>query len=108
VKFSVRPAILLNNRECSPLRMNEGVNIPPRGQMSPLWARGEVKNGLLPGGVAQSTMHSPQEQKSRVRIPPGYKIFWKLCRNAIVNNHRLNMHCLCDEKEKYRHWPRNT
>jgi hypothetical protein len=28
-----------------------------------------------PGGVAQSTSHSPQEQKSRVRIPQGYKVF---------------------------------
>jgi hypothetical protein len=25
--------------------VNEGVNIPPRGQSSPLGARGEVKNG---------------------------------------------------------------
>jgi hypothetical protein len=25
--------------------VNEGVNIPPRGQISPLGARGEVKNG---------------------------------------------------------------
>jgi hypothetical protein len=29
VKFSVRPSILLNSRECSPLGVNEGVNIPP-------------------------------------------------------------------------------
>jgi hypothetical protein len=34
VKFSVRPSILLNNRECSPLEVNEGVNIPPRGQIT--------------------------------------------------------------------------
>jgi hypothetical protein len=27
--------------------VNEGVNIPPRGQITPLGARGEVKNGLL-------------------------------------------------------------
>jgi hypothetical protein len=47
VKFSVRPPILLNSRECSPLGVNEGVNIPPRGQISPLGARGEVKNGPL-------------------------------------------------------------
>jgi hypothetical protein len=46
VKFSVCPSILLNNRECSPLGVNEGVNIPPRGPISPLGAkfnpRGEV------------------------------------------------------------------
>jgi hypothetical protein len=60
VKFSVRPSILLNNRECSPLGVNEGVNFAPRGQISslgakftprgqnsPLGARGEVKNGPL-------------------------------------------------------------
>jgi hypothetical protein len=30
VKFSVCPSILLNSRECSPLGVNEGRNIPPR------------------------------------------------------------------------------
>jgi hypothetical protein len=45
VKCSVRPSILLNSRECSPLGVNEGVNISPRGQISPLWARGQVKTG---------------------------------------------------------------
>jgi hypothetical protein len=49
VKFSVRPYIILNSRECSPVGVNEGVNIPPRGQISPLGVkvtpRGEVKNG---------------------------------------------------------------
>jgi hypothetical protein len=45
VKFSVRPSIRLNHRECSPLGVNEGVNFTPRGQISPLGARGEVKNG---------------------------------------------------------------
>jgi hypothetical protein len=47
VKFSVGPSILLNSRECTPLGVNEGVNIPPRGQISPLGAkftpRGEVR-----------------------------------------------------------------
>jgi hypothetical protein len=46
VKFSVRPAILINSRVFT-LEVNEGVNISPRGQMSPLGARGEVKNGYL-------------------------------------------------------------
>jgi hypothetical protein len=40
VKFSVRPSILLNSGECSPLGVNGGVNIPPRGQISPMWAWG--------------------------------------------------------------------
>jgi hypothetical protein len=44
VKLSVCPFILLNSRECSPLAVNEGVNIPSRGQFSPLGARGEDKN----------------------------------------------------------------
>jgi hypothetical protein len=47
------PSILLNmfvcSRECSPLGVNEGVNISPRGQSSPLGAkftpRGEVHRG---------------------------------------------------------------
>jgi hypothetical protein len=36
-----------HSRECSPLGVNEGVNIPPRGRISPLGARGEVTNGPL-------------------------------------------------------------
>jgi hypothetical protein len=44
VRFSVRPSILLNSRECSPLGVNEGVNIPSRGLILPLGARGEVTN----------------------------------------------------------------
>jgi hypothetical protein len=47
VKFSVRPSILLNSRECSRLGVKVGVNIPPRGQILTLGARGEVKNGPL-------------------------------------------------------------
>jgi hypothetical protein len=39
VKFSVRPSILLKSRECSPLGVNEVVNIPPREQISPLWRK---------------------------------------------------------------------
>jgi hypothetical protein len=35
VKFSVRPSILLNSRECSPLGVNEGASISPRGQVHP-------------------------------------------------------------------------
>jgi hypothetical protein len=46
VKFSVCPSILLNNKECSPLGVNEGENFTHRGQISPLGAkfthRGEV------------------------------------------------------------------
>jgi hypothetical protein len=29
---------------------------------------------IFPGVVAQSTLHPPQEQKTIVRIPPGYKV----------------------------------
>jgi hypothetical protein len=47
VKFSVRPSILLNSRECS----RTGVNIPPRGQSSPLGAMGEGKNGPLDSAI---------------------------------------------------------
>jgi hypothetical protein len=44
VKFIVRPSILLNSRECSPLGVNLGVNISPRGQSSPLGVK------VTPGG----------------------------------------------------------
>jgi hypothetical protein len=53
VKFFVCPSILLNSRECSPLGVNKVVNIPPRGQITPLGAkvtpmeaRGKLNNGL--------------------------------------------------------------
>jgi hypothetical protein len=36
--------------------VNEGLNIPPRGQISPLVAKGEVKNGPL----------------STIQIPPSF------------------------------------
>jgi hypothetical protein len=49
--------------------------------------------GYRPGGVAQWTSHPPQEQKTRVRIPPGYKVFREKHSNAVVCNW-LNMHCL--------------
>jgi hypothetical protein len=46
-----------------------------------------------PGGVAQLTSHPPEEQKTWVRIPPGYKVFLGSHSNAVVYN-RLYMHCL--------------
>jgi hypothetical protein len=30
---------------------------------------------ISPGGMARWTSHPPQEQKTRVRIPPGYRVF---------------------------------
>jgi hypothetical protein len=39
VKLSVRPSILLNYTDCSPLCVNKGVNVRPRGQISPLGAK---------------------------------------------------------------------
>jgi hypothetical protein len=60
VKFSVCPSILLNSRQCSPRGVIEGMNIPPRGQISPLGAkftsRGEVKNGPLNTGSHWATL----------------------------------------------------
>jgi hypothetical protein len=39
VEISVRPSILLSSRECSPPGVNKGVNISPRGHISPLGAK---------------------------------------------------------------------
>jgi hypothetical protein len=50
VKFSVHPFILLNSREYSPLGINKGVNIPPRGQSSPLGAKFTSRVKLYPWG----------------------------------------------------------
>jgi hypothetical protein len=37
--------------------------------------------GLCPGGMAQWSPHLPEEQKIRVQIPPGCKVFRE---NAVV------------------------
>jgi hypothetical protein len=48
VKFSVRPSILLNSRECLLLGVNKGVNISCRGQISPLGANFTPTGEVLP------------------------------------------------------------
>jgi hypothetical protein len=48
VKLSVRPSILPNSRECSLLGVNEGMNIPPRGKISPPGSK------FTPGGQGWS------------------------------------------------------
>jgi hypothetical protein len=50
VKFSVCPSILLNSREHSPLGVNEGVEISPRGQISPLGAKFAPRDEIIPWG----------------------------------------------------------
>jgi hypothetical protein len=50
VKFSVYPSILLNNIECSPLGVNEGVNFTPRGHISPLGAKLAPRDEIHPWG----------------------------------------------------------
>jgi hypothetical protein len=50
VKFSVCPSTLLNNKECSPLWVNEGVNFTPRGQISPLGAKFTPRGEIHPLG----------------------------------------------------------
>jgi hypothetical protein len=72
VKFSVCPSILLNSRKCSPLLVNKGVNIPPRGQISPLGASGEVKNGPLffnTGSSLGRDEHDRRGEHSPLRLP---------------------------------------
>jgi hypothetical protein len=53
------------------------------------------------GGVAQSTSHSPRGQKTRVRIPPGYRlgILRSLCKADDVHD-RINLQRFCVEKDK--------
>jgi hypothetical protein len=50
VKLSVCPSILLNNKECSPLGVNEGVNFTPRGQISPLGVKFTPRGEIHPWG----------------------------------------------------------
>jgi hypothetical protein len=83
VKFSVHPSIFLNSRERSPLGVNEGVNIPPRGPISPLGAkfplgaRGEVKNG--PQGVPKFYLLLDQDKLAEILSTNAQKFFRKLC-----------------------------
>jgi hypothetical protein len=50
VKLSVCPSILLNNKESSPLGVNEGVKFTPRGQSSPLGAKFTPRCEVIPWG----------------------------------------------------------
>jgi hypothetical protein len=50
VKFSVCPSILLNSKECSPLGVNEGVNITPGLQISPPGAKFIPRDEIHPWG----------------------------------------------------------
>jgi hypothetical protein len=47
-------------------------------------------------GVAQWLS---RHRKTRVRIPPGCKVFWGNHSIAVVYN-RLAMHCVCADKDK--------
>jgi hypothetical protein len=50
---------------------------------------------LSPGGEAHWISHLPQEQKTLVRIPPGYKVFREnICSNAVVDLECT--YCLCE------------
>jgi hypothetical protein len=49
-KFSVHPSILLNSRECSPLGVNEGANIPLEDKISPLGANLTPRGKVHPRG----------------------------------------------------------
>jgi hypothetical protein len=61
--FSVRPSILLNSRECSPLGVYEGVNIIPRGQISPLGAKFIPRGEVYPCGARGEGKNGPQGDK---------------------------------------------
>jgi hypothetical protein len=51
---------------------------------------------LSPVGVAQWTLHPPQEQKARDRIPPRYKVFREnIGSNAVVCNGLRYIHKMC-------------
>jgi hypothetical protein len=67
VKFSVCPSILLNSRECSPLGVNEGVNIPPRGQISPLGAKFTPRGEVIPRGPGVKLRNS-SDQLARLNV----------------------------------------
>jgi hypothetical protein len=45
----------------------------------------QEKKTFFLGGVAQWTSNPPQEEKTRVRISPGYNVFRETIANAVVN-----------------------
>jgi hypothetical protein len=59
---------------------------------------------ISPGGVAQVTSHPPQEQKTQVRIPPGYKGFRE---NIAMLLCILNMQCLYVKNRNKGIFPKN-
>jgi hypothetical protein len=68
VILSICPSTLLNSRVCSPLGVNKGVNIPPRGQISPLGAKFTPRDEVHPWGPGVKLRMSllvPVEKKSR-------------------------------------------
>jgi hypothetical protein len=84
VKFSVRPSILLNYRECSPLVLNNGVNIPPRGQISPLGVK--LRMALCPFHLGQvqpgQANHGLQDRNCE-----DYSLFLKSCHGNTPSGH---------------------
>jgi hypothetical protein len=72
-------------------------------QVGPIFAHGDLFNFLqileifCPGsGVAQWTPHPAQKQKTRVRIPPGYKVFSVVMAMILCSK----IHCLSIERDK--------
>jgi hypothetical protein len=88
VKFSVRTSILINSRECSLLGVNEEVNIPPRGLISPLGARGEVKKLIMALCVVHKAINTTSFKKKKIFSPRYYG-------NTVPTSQLQRQRCSC-------------
>jgi hypothetical protein len=84
LKLSVRPHSPLNSWECSPLGVNEGVNIPPGGQFHPsgwrvklrkaLWSHWSKKSFSIPrrreAQALPSAVGPPGPGRDAAQVPP--------------------------------------
>jgi hypothetical protein len=106
VKFSVRPSILLNSRECSPLGWTKGWTFPlgdkfnPRGPSSPqgvkftLGGQGEANNSPQGCGFFQKVKKTIRALRSqRLDKMQRYTKHWLLPKNLIkfCQRHRIKI-----------------
>jgi hypothetical protein len=57
-----------------------------------------------PGGVEQWTPHTPEELQTRVRFPPGYKVFREIIATQLFMIDLICIVCVLKKEKNVRHW----
>jgi hypothetical protein len=57
------------------------------------------------GGVAQWASHPPQGMKTRVRIPPGYKVLEEVIAMLLYAIDLIYIVCVLKKRSKGMYWP---